>query len=443
MNIRMSLRGAQRRSNLHLNMRVGDCFAALAMTWERSFPRFIRLEALRIIVLLAVTLIGFSCRDRSDRPQVVLYCSVDQEVAEPIVAAFEKQSGIKVLAKYDTEADKTVGLAQRMRAEAAAPAADVFWSGEVFHTIRLAREGLLTPYRGMGFQPDQGMHRGEGNARMPAGETPSHEAGKMPAPRLPIRTGYWYGFALRGRVIGYNTNRVPAAEAPKSLENALDAKWKGRLVMASPEFGTTGGDVASWFAHYGPDRAEEILRRLKDNGVRLVSGNSIAVRMVATGQADICFTDTDDIYAGQRNGWPVAMNYLDQGGDGVLTIPNTAALIKGGPHPENARVLMQFLLSPELERMLVESDSHNSPDPCRGGEKNIRSTPSQTRSGSTTAGWRILCRRRSRRPGRFLSELRDGVNPVHENRLLDALAARHRAAIDDLDRGGCVIVPAA
>ena len=131
--------------------------------------------------------------------------------------------------------------------------------------------------------------------------------------------------------------------------------------MASPAFGTTGGDVASWFAHYGPQRAKEILQRLKDNEVRLVSGNSTAVRMVATGQADICFTDTDDIYAGQRNGWPVAMNFLDQNGEGVLAIPNTAAMIKGGPHPEAAAKLMHFLLSEELERLLVESDSHNSP----------------------------------------------------------------------------------
>ncbi len=89
---------------------------------------------------IGLVLIGLSCRDRSDRPQVVLYCSVDQEIAEPIIAEFEKHSGVKVLAKYDTEASKTVGLVQRIRAEAAAPAADVFWSGEVFHTIRLARE---------------------------------------------------------------------------------------------------------------------------------------------------------------------------------------------------------------------------------------------------------------------------------------------------------------
>jgi iron(III) transport system substrate-binding protein len=306
---------------------------------------------------IGLALLGLSCKDRSDQPQVVLYCSVDQEVAEPIIAGFEKQSGIRVLAKYDTEASKTVGLAQRLRAEAAAPAADVFWSGEVFHTIRLAREGLLAPYCGEGILPS---NRGQ-DARDTRGRDALATQGQDGLAAFADPNGCWHGFALRGRAIGYNTSRVPAAEAPKSLEDVLAAKWKGRLVMASPAFGTTGGDVASWFAHYGPDRARQILRGLKENNVRLVSGNSTAVRMVATGQADICFTDTDDIYAGQRNGWPIAMNFLDQDGDGVLAIPNTAALVKGGPNPESARVLMRFLLSEALERRLVESDSHNSP----------------------------------------------------------------------------------
>ncbi len=295
----------------------------------RASPRLVAL-----LVLVAVV-IGLSCGKRPDRQEVVLYCSVDQAVAEPIVAEFEKRSGITALARYDTEASKTVGLVQRIRAEAAAPTADVLWANEIFHTIRLAREGLLAPYHG------------EATDGWPA--------------TFADPNGCWYGFTLRGRVIGYNTSRVSEEEAPKSLEDVLDAKWKGRLVMASPAFGTTGGDVASWFAHYGPNRAREILRQLKDNDVRIVSGNSTAVRMVATGQADICFTDTDDIYAGQRNGWPVAMHFLDQGGNGVLAIPNTAALIKGRPHSEAAEALMRFLLSEELERRLVKSDSHNSP----------------------------------------------------------------------------------
>ena len=285
---------------------------------------------------VAAALAG-SCR-RAKRPagrEVVLYCSADQVFAEQVVRAFEKQTNIRVLARYDTEAGKTVGLVQRIRGEAAAPAADVFWSSEVFHTIRLARDGLLAPYRS------------ERTAGWPA--------------NFADPGGRWYGFALRARVIAYNTRRVAAEQAPRSLEDLLDGEWAGRLVMARPEFGTTGGDVASWFAHYGPERAREILRGLKANRVRLVDGNSTAVRMVATGQADVCLTDTDDVYAARRNAWPVAMHYLDQGGRGPLAIPNTAAVVRGAPHAAEARELMAFLLSDRVELMLAASDSHNAP----------------------------------------------------------------------------------
>jgi iron(III) transport system substrate-binding protein len=281
--------------------------------------------------------IFFSCRESPNQNQkdVVLYCSVDQAIAEPVIAEFEKQTGIKVLARFDTEASKTVGLIQRIRAEAASPVADVFWSSEVFHTIRLARESLLASY--------------------------SSNATKDWPARYADTKGQWYGFALRARVIAYNTGRISPGDAPKCLEDVLDVKLKGRLVMAAPEFGTTGGDVASWFAHYGFARARQILEGLKANDIRLVAGNSTAVKMVATGQADVCFTDTDDVYAAQRNGWPVAMNYLDQGGNGALAIPNTAAVIKGAVHREEAEELMDFLLSEQLEQMLARSDSHNCP----------------------------------------------------------------------------------
>jgi len=288
-------------------------------------------------MVLFLLLLGSSCREGSDqnKQEVVLYCSVDQVFAKTVVAEFEKQTGIKVLALYDTEDSKTVGLVRKIEAESKRPIADVFWSSEVFYTIRLAREGMLACF--------------ESEATRDWPEYLTDEAGR------------WYGFALRGRVIAYSTERVTAAEAPKSLEDLLDVKWKGRLVMAKPTAGTTGGDVASWFVHYGDERAREILEGLKANEIRLVDGNSTAVRMVATGQADVCLTDTDDVYAGQRNGWPIARNFLDQGGAGVLAIPNTAAIIKGAPHRRQGRQLMDYLLSEQVERMLAQSDSHNAP----------------------------------------------------------------------------------
>lgn len=278
-----------------------------------------------------------SCKKEPAEPvkKVVLYCSVDQVVAEPVIAEFEKVSGIKVDARYDSEANKTVGLVQKLRAEKDNPVADVFWSSEIFYTIALAGEGVL------------GSYISDSSKDWPANFADAE--------------GRWYGFALRGRVIAYNTSRVTADEAPKSLEECLSKKWKGRLVMATPNFGTTGGDVASWFVHYGPDRAEMFLKALAANEIVLASGNSTAVKMLAQGQADVCFTDTDDVYAAQRNGWPVKMNPLNQGAQGPLTIPNTAAVIKGGPNPDQAAELMEFLLSERLEEMLAQSDSHNWP----------------------------------------------------------------------------------
>jgi iron(III) transport system substrate-binding protein len=75
----------------------------------------------------------------------------------------------------------------------------------------------------------------------------------------------------------------------------------------------------------------------------------------------VCLTDSDDVYAAQRNGWPVAMRPLGHGDGGAMTIPNSAAVVRGAPHPEAARRLMAFLLGETTERLLVESDSHNAP----------------------------------------------------------------------------------
>src|SRR4051812_33268531 len=61
---------------------------------------------------------------------LIIYTSQDQQFAEPILNEFTSQTGIKVRAIYDSEAVKTVGLANRLLAEAAHPQCDVWWSNE-------------------------------------------------------------------------------------------------------------------------------------------------------------------------------------------------------------------------------------------------------------------------------------------------------------------------
>ena len=74
-------------------------------------------------------------------PSVTVYASADESVARPVFERFERETGIRVDAKFDTEATKTTGLANLLRAEKDRPRADVFWSNEQAANVALAAEG--------------------------------------------------------------------------------------------------------------------------------------------------------------------------------------------------------------------------------------------------------------------------------------------------------------
>ena len=281
-----------------------------------------------------------ACSERSpDAGEVVLYVSADDYVVRPIVEAFEAESGLRVRVLGDTEATKTTGLVQRMRTERDNPRADVFWSSEVYLTIRLADKGLLAPF------DDPAL------AAWPAGLRDDERR--------------WHGFANRARVVVFNTEFVSPEEAPRTMHDLLDERWRDRVGVARPAFGTTRGHMGAALDAWGEEAFRAWAQGMKANGVRLYDGNASVVRAAASGEIRVGLTDTDDVWSGQRNGWPIDLAYvrhdLDDAHIGTLVIPNTVALVAGGPNPEAARELALFLLSERVERMLAESDSHNVP----------------------------------------------------------------------------------
>src|SRR4051794_33684368 len=100
------------------------------------------------LLLLALLFPSLTSCDKkqANPPTVVLYTSVDEPVARPILDLFTKRTGIVVQLQTDAEKNKSVGLARRVEAERGDPRADVWWGNEVFHTINLAAGGLLEPY---------------------------------------------------------------------------------------------------------------------------------------------------------------------------------------------------------------------------------------------------------------------------------------------------------
>ena len=73
--------------------------------------------------------------------------------------------------------------------------------------------------------------------------------------------------------------------------------------------------------------------------------------------------DSDDVYSRRKAGSPIDGAYPDQdaGGLGCFIVPNAVMLIKGGPHPDAARKLIDYLLSPGTEKKLAFSDAAQIP----------------------------------------------------------------------------------
>ncbi len=291
--------------------------------------QFTKRYAIGLVLLLGLLL--SACLQTPNQRQVVIYTSVDQVYAEPILQRYEELTGVQVLAVYDVEAAKTTGLVNRLLAEKNNPQADVFWNGEIVQTLLLKEQGILAAY-----------------------SSPNAQA----TPKLyQDLDGYWTGFGGRARVFLINTDRLVPSDYPHSL---FDMVAPGRLTqvgIANPLFGTTATHASALYAVLGTEVARTFFEELQASGAQIVDGNSVVRDMVANGQLDYGLTDTDDACGAVQRGAPVAMIFPDQGeGElGTLIIPNSVALIANGPNPDEATALIDYLLSYAVETELIQS----------------------------------------------------------------------------------------
>ncbi|MFH1777881.1 MAG: extracellular solute-binding protein [Candidatus Omnitrophota bacterium] len=290
---------------------------------------------LRQILVVIITSFFFVGAANKQSNEVVIYTSLDQIFSEPILKQFEQSTGIKVKAVYDIEAAKTTGLVNRLIAEKNNPQADVFWNSEVGRTLILKKKDVLQSYH-------------------------SPSAGNIP-PQFKDPQGYWCGFAVRARIIIINTNLVKPENEPRSIFDLLKEEWKGKITIGNPLFGTTSTHAAALFVKLGEEKAAQYFNDLMKNKVAVVDGNSVVRDMVAAGELAAGFTDTDDANLVLLEGKPVKIIYPDQDTFGTLVIPNTVAVVKNAPHIKAAKLLIDYLLSEEVEEHLAHSGSMQIP----------------------------------------------------------------------------------
>ncbi|MGH7289153.1 MAG: extracellular solute-binding protein [Myxococcota bacterium] len=293
------------------------------------------LDVRTLVAILSLTLLAaaIGCSAQGTQ-EVVVYVSEDQVFSEPILEDFERETGIRVRAVFDTEEAKSTGVMNRLVAERNNPQADVYWANEPIRAESLRQQGMTSPYV-------------------------SPAAAGIPT-EYKNAEGHWTGFSARARVLLVHKN-LP--EKPSSVFDLADPRFRGRVAIANPLFGTTTAEIAALFALKGDPWGREFMGGLRANQVRVTGSNGESADAVASGEVGFSLVDSDDAVSRMRQGRPIEMVVPDQGeGEaGVFLVPNAVLILRGAPHLEAAKRLVDYLLAPETERKLAAADCAQLP----------------------------------------------------------------------------------
>jgi iron(III) transport system substrate-binding protein len=261
--------------------------------------------------------------------KLVIYSGRAEPLLKPVVDAFRAQNpGVDVLLKAGSNSE----LANALLEEQGNPQADLFITTELVTIQSLAAQGVLDAYR--------------------------------PASAAALPDGFvgpddnWVGLTRRARVIMYNTDLVPAAEAPKSLFDLTDQKWKGQIAAAGSTNGSMQAQIATMRQLIGDEQTEAWLKGLLANDVTFFGGHTDVRKAVGAGEFKLGLVNHYYYHLQLAEGSKVGIVYPDQGeGEiGLLTNATAAAVVKGGANRVNAEAFIDFLLSSDGQKLFAQEN---------------------------------------------------------------------------------------
>ena len=246
------------------------------------------------------------------------------QIAAPIAAAFEKKYGVKV--DYVRADNNEVILRLNSEAKAGKIQGDLF-DGTV--ATSLIRDGLVLQW-----QPD---------------------SVKQLPKEYQDPQGYWVATNLYVHTPGMNTSLVPKGQEPKTHADLLDPKWKGKLVWAARQASSAApGFIGSVFADMGEEKGKIYLQELKKQNVAAlgVSARQVLDQVIAGEYAIALNIFNNHATISAEQGAPSAWLPINPG----LAVFSIAAITKGGPHPNAAKLLLDYLVSEEGQKVYREAN---------------------------------------------------------------------------------------
>lgn len=258
--------------------------------------------------------------------EVVWYSGmIVNQIVRPISEAFEKKyPGIKVNAARHVPSE--VVLKVQSEAQAGRAQADVFdGSTAVFP---LMEAGLVEPYK------------------------PEAAADFSPDNKDP--DGYWTAANLYFLVPAVNTTLVDKADYPDTLDKLLDPRWKGKIAWTSDPTMLGGpGFIYMVLQTMGEEKGKAYLEKLAAQDiVNVPASQRVVLDKVISGEFPIgLMTFNHHSVISQKKGAPVEWVKLEP----VIEAINPLGIVKDAPHPNAAKLLVEFILSEEGQKVMQEA----------------------------------------------------------------------------------------
>lgn len=189
----------------------------------------------------------------------------------------------------------------------------------------------------------------DGNAAVFAKYTPKEDAAILPVLKV---SPNWIPFSVTlASVLAVNTKLVPADQIPSTWAELADPKWKGKIAYAGADrSGSALIQLLQILHNFGMEKGWALFEKMVENFV--ITGSSGAVsRGAAQGEYAIGITLEDNAQRFIDGGAPLKVVYPKEG---ISFAADAMALVAGGPNPDGGKALLDFIVSTEGQRIIVE-----------------------------------------------------------------------------------------
>lgn len=269
--------------------------------------------------------------------KILIYSPWKDKVMKQFNALFETKTGIKA----ESINISTGEIAARLRVEKARPQADIWHSVRAAYLVKAKEIGLIAPYN-------------PPNAR--------YVLQRYTYPE----DDYIMGTTMYPLIFCYNKKLLKdmGAEPPKTYDDLLDPKWKGKLVMPHPAAsGTAYAFVTTILQMYRRPGEKGIhskagwgyLKRLMKNVAQYTRSGSAPSKMVARGEYPVGITFFDRVYRLQEEGYPIVPVFPSP----IYAEPSCTAIVANSPNPEGAKAFLNFMLSKDAQVLAKKTGNYS------------------------------------------------------------------------------------